>query len=154
MVIAALISPIMVLKPSRRQKTILVLREEARRRGLQVQVMADAITDSEGHNVTSVRYFVPWLAKDLDRAGSKPWLLMRDAGRGRASRWSGWRWQTNEAPQHHQSAIDKVIFEMPNSVNAVSADGQGLGVYWREHGGASSVHEIEKSIKIIYSKII
>ena len=153
MVIAALISPIMVLKPSRRQKTILVLREEARRLGLQVQVMGDTVTGCDDENATSVRYFIPWLAKDLNRAGSKHWLLVRGAGRGRPSRWSGWRWQNDEAPQHHQNAIDKVIFEMPNSVNVVSVDGQGLGMHWREQGSADSVHEIGKIIKIIYIEI-
>ena len=143
----------MVFKPSRQQKAIVILREEARRRGLNVQVMADAVTDSDGQNETSVRYFIPWLAKDLNRAGSKHWLLMRDGGRGRPSSWSGWRWQNDSAPPHHQNAIDKVIFEMPNSVNAVSMDGQGLGVHWREHGSAEAVHEIEEIIKTIYLEI-
>ena len=120
---------------------------------MNVQVMADAVTDGDGQNATSIRYFIPWLAKDLNRAGSKHWLLMRDGGRGRPSSWSGWRWQNDSAPPHHQNAIDKVIFEMPNSVNAVSMDGQGLGVHWREHGSAEAVHEIEEIIKTIYLEI-
>lgn len=153
-VVGALISPFMVLKPSPRQKTILKIRQRAQQRGLQVQVMAEAITDQEGLNPTAIRYYVPWLAKDLAQAGSSSWLLVRDQGRGRAARWQGWSWPGAEAPAHHQKAIDKVIGALPNGVNAVSNDGQGLGVYWQEPDGLDLIDEIEAKIKIIYQNII
>ncbi len=153
-VIAALISPLLALKPTRRQKHILSLREEARKRGLQVQVMTESIVDEDGENSTSIRYFVPWLAKDLQQVGSDQWLLVRDRGRGPPSKWVGWRWFKQEAPQHHQVAIDKMVFDLPNEVNALSVNGQGVGVYWQESGDIDLLSKIDKNIKNIYSNII
>ena len=154
-VIAALVSPLMVLKPTRRQKHVLNLREEARKRGLQVQVMAESVVDEDGENPTSIRYFVPWLAKDLQQLGSEQWLLVRDRGRGGApSKWVGWRWFQQEAPQQHQLAIDKMLFDLPDEVNALSVNGQGVGVYCQESVGIDLLGKIDKSIKDIYSYII
>ena len=153
-VVAALISPFMVLKPSLRQKTILQIRQRAREQGLQVQVMAEAIADQEGLNPTSIRYFVPWLAKDLAQAGSSSWLLVRDQGRGRVAQWQGWCWSGIEAPAHHQKAIDQVIAILPKGVNAVSVGGQGIGVYWQEPDRLDLIDEVEAKIKIIYQNII
>ncbi len=152
-VIAALVSPFMVLKPSLRQKTILNVRQRAREKGLQVHVMAEAVADQKGLNPTSIRYFVPWLAKDLAQAGSIPWLLVRDQGRGRVAQWKGWCWLGTEAPVHHQDAVDKVIATLPNGVNAVSVDGQGIGVYWQELDDPDLIDEIQAKIKIIYQNI-
>lgn len=116
--------------------------------------MAEAIADQDGLNPTSIRYFVPWLAKDLAQAGSSSWLLVRDQGRGRAAQWPGWCWPGIEAPAHHQKAIDKVIATLPNDVNAVSVDGQGIGVYWQESDSLDLIDEVEAKIKIIYRNII
>ncbi|MBV1931537.1 MAG: hypothetical protein KUG71_07455 [Porticoccaceae bacterium] len=116
--------------------------------------MAEAIADQEGLNPTSIKYFVPWLAKDLAQAGSSSWLLVRDQGRGRVAQWPGWCWPGIEAPAHHQKAIDKVIAALPNGVNALSVDGQGIGIYWQEPDSLDLIDEIEAKIKIIYLSII
>ena len=149
----------MVLKPSRRQKTILHLRERARQQGLQVQVMAEPVADGNGNNPTSIRYFLPWLAKDLEQASFGYWLLVRDQGRGRISPWQGWRWHKNEAVAHQQLALATVVAALPDSVNAVSLDGQGIGVYWQERSapesdGVDLVDEIEEKVRGIYLQIV
>ena len=152
-VIAALISPFMVLKPSQRQKTILTLRELARQRGLQVQVMAEPVRDGDGQNPASMRYYRPWRAKDLGQSDLGPWLLVRDQGRGQRSPWRGWRWVQREAPLHHQGAIANVVSELPDSVNAVSVDRQGIGVYWQELNSADLIDEIDAKITKMYDHI-
>ena len=153
MVIAALISPLMALKPSRRQKKLVALRDAARQCGLQVQVCADAIYDEDGNNPTSTRYYVPWLAKDLEGDVLKPWLLVRSSPRGRPSVWSGWCWHRHEASPRHQAALANIVFELPKTVNGVSADSKGIGVYWQESDSVSSLLELEEQIKKMYRNI-
>ena len=149
MVIAVLVSPLMVLKPSRRQKHIVALREEARRLGLQVQIMANGVTGIGDGYTPVVRYQLPWLAKDLQGDGFSTWLLIRDDGRGETSQWPGWRWFGVAAPQTEQLAITELVRELPGNLNGLSIDTQGVGVYWSELGELASVGKIDAILREI-----
>lgn len=139
----------MVLKPSRRQKQIVALREEARRCGLQVQFSLDTVSDETGRHSASVRYLLPWLAKDLEHVDTQHWLLIRDNGRGLPSSWVGWRWQGRQAPVSCQQAIVEGLADLPDTVNGLCSNAQGMGAYWQERGELEEVAIIDKALRKI-----
>jgi hypothetical protein len=151
---SAMLASLMVFKPTRRQKQIIALRDEARRLGMQIQVVANVIVDQDVLDRSSVWYFLPWRAAQLEKLDTSYWLLLRDKNSHVRSDYPGWRWYGNKAPAAHRSAIGKVMDELPEYVGGLSGDERGLGIYWREQGDFDKVCEIKENIDKIINNII
>lgn len=149
-----MIASLMVLKPTRRQKQIIALREEARRLGMQIQIITNFAVDQNVLDRSSVWYFLPWHARQLEKVDTSYWLLIRDEQGSSQSDYPGWRWYRNKAPADYLSAIANIVNELPEYVSALSADERGMGLYWSERGEIDQVRKIKNKIDKIVSNII
>ncbi len=148
-----MISPFLAFRPSRRQKHIAALREEARRCGLRVQIVPEATADQNDRSPVAVRYLLPWLAKTTGQTDFAHWVLVRNYSRGQPSSWPDWRWFKNEAPGNQRQAIAKGLSVLPGEVSGLSGDGQGLSIYWQERGGVEQVQIIAEALLTIRQAI-
>lgn len=148
-----MIAPMLAFKPSRRQKHIVALREEARRCGLRVQIVPDATAEQNVRSPVAVRYLLPWTMSETGQAESRHWVLVRNPGRGQPSSWPDWRWLKKEAPDKQQQAIAKGLSVLPEEVNGLCGDEQGLSIYWQERGGVEQVQVIAGALRAIHQAI-
>lgn len=119
LVIAMLVSPIAWLIPSTSQKRIEAMREEARKRGFHVQLVALPQTRREQVRkqdvVQGACYRLPWRE---DLRCSREGLFMRDQ-------------VPEERPQDWPEAC---FAALPTSVVALDSNRLGTAMYWREQG--------------------
>jgi hypothetical protein len=150
LVMAVLIAPIMALKPSRRQKQIVMLRDQARRLGMHVQFVLEPITDVNDLHPASVRYMLP-RKKEYDEGEQRfeSWFLVRDNGNGRPSRWPGWLWRGQVPSCDDQTDLEETLLAVPADVNGLCSDRQGLSAYWQERGGPEEIETIKMILKNI-----
>lgn len=148
-----MISPFLAFRPSRRQKHIAALREEARRCGLRVQIVPDATAEQNDRSPVAVRYLLPWAVTEEGQTGAGQWVLVRNYSRGQPSIWPDWRWFKNEAPGKLQQAVASGLSVLPEAVSGLAGDNQGLSIYWQERGGVEQVQIIAQALLTIRQAI-
>ncbi len=128
LVLCMLLGPILFLKPSPRQLQLAQLRARAPKLGLKVHMAQLA---GEERAV----YQLPWPAGKERYAGPE-WCLERKAYKHEIHIGQYWYWVESSVPE---SAVIRVLTaqvpNLPDSINGVAADRNGLSCYWNERGG-------------------
>ena len=154
-ILAIILSPILGMRQSPRQKLITELRQTAKRQGLQVNLSrpADA-REGEGRLDTAV-YRLPWpidsRSSGLRRA--EEWLLVRDTRRGDKSEWDDWNWLTLPVADELLSAVGQAVTQLKAEFSALEASSDGLSVYWQEQGTAGDVERVALILKQLQQQI-
>ncbi|MCB1678498.1 MAG: hypothetical protein KDI16_07425 [Halioglobus sp.] len=131
-VIALALAPLVHFVPSKRQREQARLREYAAVHGLFVEFRQLPETGRAAAARQSGRI------GDTIYYGKR--LTPRQAGSVQAGAWrrdaQGWRSVRGGA------TVPAALEQLPPAILAASADGHSCGVYWREVGGAETVHQI------------
>ncbi|HBD11533.1 MAG TPA: hypothetical protein DCZ13_05250 [Porticoccaceae bacterium] len=142
LVLGALLSSFTMLRPTPRQKQIAALRETARERGMYVRVVAR----EPGERPGGVVYGRFWLAGELTRDRAV-WRLERAAS-GLPSELPEWRWAGKGAPISAET-LAKLVADLPQDVDVIFTDEQGVGVCWRERGGAEAFSRVDEALRML-----
>lgn len=135
-VFCATIGPILMLKPSPRQRAVAQLRQQALGLGLKVGIV------SLGKDLTPV-YRWEWPKSNKTQYGDTAWRLERKSYQHDIHLADYWYWSDSERPsQAVIDVIEQALLTVPERVKAVSADGRGLGCFWSEQGGESVLEAI------------
>jgi len=151
--ILAVLSPLMWLRPSPGQVRISRLRQRASQLGLRVQLVPAADAAEDDRRPSAVRYLMPLTTATGADPVAGDWVLLRSERRGRPSDWPGWRWLRGEAPVATGAVLARAVTSLPNDVQAISRDQQGLSVYWLEKGAAEDLELIYCELSNIYKSI-
>jgi hypothetical protein len=143
LVIGLAIAPLLHFLPSKRQRALASLREQAAVAGLFVEFRdlpgADREYRRQPANIRQVIYYgvrLPPSRDDGPRSGS--WR-QRDQG-----------WQ----PLDGAGVPAFALTEMPPGILAGSVDESSCGVYWREEGDATAVDEIIRLLGVWREEIV
>ncbi|HLS97590.1 MAG TPA: hypothetical protein VK018_02605 [Porticoccaceae bacterium] len=155
LVVLMVVSPLLWLRQTPGQARITAFRNRALQLGLKVQMVPRADADPADRQPDAVRYLKPLVP---DSRGAMPvmdhsWILLRDPRRGRESPFPGWRWFRDEAPAAIHPAIAACLRELPESVGALRADGQGLSAYWRETGTLDDVARLARALDGLFPQL-
>lgn len=143
-VIALALAPIMALKPSKRQKQQVAMRDRARTCGLQVQVCQLPQThrqqvrqeDSE----SGVAYRLLW-RHPLAKFKAIHFLLLREEK------------EPNKAPVAIVDALQETLAALPASVMAVEFTDIGLAAFWQEEGEPGQVEQIAAQLQSLRERL-
>lgn len=142
---AMMLGPILIMRPSRWQKRLASMRQEANTQGFQVQM-----SHFDGESVAV--YERPWprgtVQEDRQRGRLSEWMLMRRNYNHELHLAGVWQWQDGQRPPEAvQSWLAEALTELPESVVAVRATKLGFGCYWQESGGMDVFHAILRWIR-------
>lgn len=136
-VIALIVGPVMMLRPTPEQKNREALRAIAAAKGIRftIKKLPQQATEMESPAPTSVYFFAP-----VNHQESDDWLLLRATYSHEILYLRGWEWQGDvRPPAAEQEVLKKYLPLMSDDVRAVSAGSQGICVYWHEKGGEAAL---------------
>lgn len=143
LVIAMMVGPVMLIQPSRRQRRLANLRAVAVVHGLKVRMkwMPDGNVRA-GQQVAL--YYQNW---PDNKTLKNTWLLARQPYSHGLHFAENWDW-TNEraASPEWQETIRRALPALPDSVVAVEAASQSLGLCWLEQTGEKSAEQATAEI--------
>lgn len=141
LVMAIIVSPMLWLRQTPRQKLISAMRQAAAREGFHIRLVnpPDA-REGEGH-LEYVSYTLPWRGKTPQEPlpRMEKWLLVYETRRGDPSPWTGWQWLGREANPAINDVIGNVIGKLPTGVKGLEASAAGLSIYWQERGEVADI---------------
>ena len=140
LVVAAILSPVMWLKQSPRQKNKSILRDAARKRSLQVSLdrRPDARDDETSLTVVCYKLYCG------DNCSADTWVLHRHSHRGWESEWEPWRWFENQASSLWDPILTNIVHDLPAGVTAVMSKDNYVGMVWDEIGGLDQLQIIDE----------
>ena len=144
-VILMLVSPILWMRSSPRQRHIESLREFARSTGMQVILHRRPDAREDEDRLETVCYRLPWRGF----RPNKNWVLHRHSQRGWESRFSDWHWFIAEAHEDLAEPLLVATTSMPESVSAVLCSASGIGVTWAEREDTEALATILHSLSIL-----
>jgi len=148
LVLAIILSPLMGLRQSPRQKLVAALRGCAKQHGLQVKLSQPAGARPGEGRLDTVIYRLPW-ATDSKPSGlrrAEQWLLLHESKRGDQSPWNKWRWMTLPVTDELLPEIGKVVEQLGETFSALEASQDGLSVYWQEYGEETDVEQLAQAL--------
>lgn len=151
-VLALIISPIVALRSSPRQKKLEALRRLAQSHGIGVKLARRPDARDDETALDSVSYRLPWGQEAPDDIRS--WTLVQNSGRGMEAEWPGWRWFKGPAPASMIAALDEVVAMLPAGVSGLKVDSSGLALYWDEEGSDADVEAIVKALQRLRSIVL
>jgi uncharacterized membrane protein YccC len=157
-VLAIILSPLLSLRQSPRQKQITLLRQCATRKGLRVTLSRPlGAREGEGRMDTAV-YRLPWA---VDSVGStirraEQWQLVHNNGKGSESVWGEWRWLTLPPGEELFPAISQLLEPaeaLSQKISGLEACAKGVAVYWQEEGSEQDVNDIAEALTCLRDEI-
>ena len=146
--LAVVMSPLLWMKSSPRQRQIAQCREVARSLALNVSLHRRPDARDSEQRLDMIFYWLRWKqAVEL-----KPWVLHRFSRRGWESSYQGWRWISGQASLEWEQSIALAVSSLPSGVSAILVNGSGVGVLWDERGDAVAVHKIHNCIETLRKK--
>ncbi len=134
--IALVVGPVMMFKPSRRDRQLATLRQSAALEGVVVRLRELEVS---GEKQAIAEYFLPFHDK---RATRNDWLLIQHSFTHELHFSQHWTWENSQkqaATDVHRRLKDQ-ISTMPESILGVGATSAGVYLLWRERG--VSVEEV------------
>ena len=136
--VAMIVGPIMMLRPSPRQKQITQLRSLAAQRGLRVQMLDNPVKSAPstrpGAKAKAVAAYCMQLQIDADSPlNEQRWMLVRapfahDIHLGKIWDWAN---PSDTAPIAEEPLL-AYLQQLPETVLALRQDGKGLSLLWSE----------------------
>lgn len=133
--LALALGPVMMFKPSPRDRQLASLRGHANRQGIWVALATGGIVELKG----SARYAMPWAHKQLK---AQRWSLVRKSYTHGLHLADYWAWDGEAAPAVLIPLLEPFVASLPESVVALSAGPEGLSVNWREHGDVALLQSL------------
>ena len=141
-VILTIISPLLWMRSSPRQKHIDHLRSYARTAGIQVILHRRPDARDDEVRLETVCYRLPWRGLEV----ADHWVIHRYSQRGWESLFSGWRWFQGEVENGFSEGLGEAIVGMPESASAILCNASGIGVTWGEREDTQAVAAICASL--------
>ncbi|HSG61915.1 MAG TPA: hypothetical protein VLA24_10860 [Pseudomonadales bacterium] len=144
LVVAAVIGPVMWLRPNPREKQLLRLRAAARQAGLHVHLRALPPNHGEGDRTVEpaiMAYIRPWT--EQERKSTLPERFTLPCVEGE---WQCYRSRNRLTPEH--------FVNMPDSCRLLEVNSEGVIVYWRERGDESRVQSLAAAMEHISSTLL
>ncbi|MGS2723369.1 hypothetical protein ACVBEJ_06455 [Porticoccus sp. GXU_MW_L64] len=146
-VLALILSPIIGLKSSPRQKKLETLRRCASAAGLHVKLARRPDARDDERDLDSVSYLLPWGGNAPE--GLRPWVLTHNSRRGMEAQWSNWRWFQGPAELSIEESLGQLLPSLPSGVTGLVASRQGLAVHWLEQGEEGDVCALVDVLKTL-----
>ncbi|MDO3386397.1 hypothetical protein QWI17_11160 [Gilvimarinus sp. SDUM040013] len=136
LVVAMVVGPVAMLRPSPAQKKRDALRLRARQLGVAVHLRlppsAATATEKASHMA----------AYCIHHKGVGCWQLVRASFAHEIHLNEWWQFQAAKPGQAVRNFLSQTIDELPRGVVAVTAQGQEVAVYWKEWGEAGNVDQL------------
>lgn len=133
-----MVSPLLWMRQSPRQRLITEHRQLARSRGVQVSLHVRPEARQDETRLEAVCYRLPWTEKTTP----SEWVLHRYSERGWNSDFSGWNWAIHQAQDRCNNVLGEALQDMPSGVKAVVSDKRGLALFWDERGTRSDCEKV------------
>ena len=146
-VVALVVGPMMMMRPSPAQKNKENLRATAFAKGIRISVknLPQLTTDIEKPAPVPVYFFAP-----TDHHLDDDWFLLRTSYAHDLHFLQWWEWQGDLRPTTaEQAALEAYLPSLPDSVRAVSMGSKGVCVYWQEQGGDPVLQQIIKLLEVL-----
>ena len=155
LVFAIIVSPMLWLRQTPRQKLVTAMRQQAARAGIHVSLVRPPDAREGEGRLEFVKYSLPWLPKttSLPLPRMEKWLLVRQTRRGDPSPWADWQWLGREANPVIHDAIGAALQALPQSVSALEASAAGLSIYWQERGELADIEGINSQLTTLREAI-
>lgn len=155
LVLAIILSPLLGMRSSPRQKLVADLRRCAVSNGLQIKLSRLAGAREGEGRLDSVLYRLRWLkdTKPSTLRRGEEWLLIRGGHRGDAAPWGEWRWLSLPPALELQAAIGVAVEALTGDITGFEASREGLAVYWRERGESADVKQLAEALKKLQKSI-
>lgn len=148
LMVALVLSSLMWIRPSPRQKHLAQMRSAALAQGLQVQLStAPDARPGEGR----LDYALYLLPRRNDGPTPPDWLLVKGSRRGDPSPWPEWRWLDKAAPVVYQQPIAEALLRLPEDAVGLVSNRRGVGLYWQERSDLEAVQSIGKTLLALRS---
>lgn len=143
LVLAMMIGPVLMMKPSPRDRRIAQLRAHATNMGLRVSLQ-------RLEQDTFAVYELPWAREDNTKLVGVDWMLERRtyAHEIHFADWWQWRGQ-GRPPAAVLPLLQTKMTVLPEGVPAVEATRLGLRCYWSETGGEQRLVELADWLKSV-----
>ncbi|RYY75654.1 MAG: hypothetical protein EOO52_09755 [Gammaproteobacteria bacterium] len=143
--VALVLGPVMMMRPNPAQKRKELMRLAARAEGVQYSVrnLPRQADEAEKPDPIAV-YFLP----PTEAGSSQSWMLLRTRYQHDIHFLGWWAWRDGNRPTDaEENVLRGYLVNLPESVKAVSAGTEGIGVYWDETGGEPVLNEILQLLK-------
>lgn len=140
-VFCLLVGPILMLKPSPRQRQLAAFRAQGIALGLKVST---EVLDGKPYTV----YAAPWPEEHGFRFAAAPWTLMRKPYEHAIHVARVWDFSDqNRASDGERASITELLEGLPTSVMGVGVSPRGLAVYWLEKGSPEELDKLASMLK-------
>ena len=144
LVIAMAVGPVMLMQPSKAQKRLAALRQEATKLGLTVG--ASPVKAPDG--IVCWAYWLSMAEKNIH----EPVMLERknyEHGLHIAQYWSVKQGDSADLP----TSVAEMLMLLPSSVHMLEVNEHAIGAHWSEQGGIKVLTEIAKTLRSIETKV-
>lgn len=149
-VVALALGPIMMMRPSPRQRQLARMRALAQKRGFVVR-MAHNPMEGTDSGVLAI-YSIPWPQGGFI---SPPWLLLKKNYNHDIHFYQHWDWQgSNKAHELWQSELRQGLQRLPPAIVALECNTLGLGCFWSEKCGSKSETQMVDELYGVLSDIM
>ncbi|MDZ7923519.1 MAG: hypothetical protein U5M23_05550 [Marinagarivorans sp.] len=145
LVVVMLVGPIMMMQPSKSQKRLAALRQEAVTLGLHVN--SSTLKETDGGSC-----WFYWLALP-EKSTMAPLFLARKPYAHGLHVAQFWAIESGVVDSRFQPALEACLGALPESVLGLGIDAKALGVHWTESGGQdvlvalnSELHQLQKAL--------
>jgi hypothetical protein len=146
-VVALVVGPVMMMRPSPAQKNKERLRAIAFAKGIRISVrnLPQQATESEKPAPVPVYFFAPTV-HHLD----DDWFLLRTSHAHDLHFLGWWEWHDKlRATEDEQAVLKQYLPLLPESVRAVSMGSKGVCVYWQEQGGDEVLQKVIRLLEAL-----
>jgi hypothetical protein len=156
-ILALIIGPILALIPSPRQKEQTAFRNEAKSRGISVELCSIEDPDPNPDNYLSatgkrldpvIKCIAYRIARKRplhwQRAARIHWKLIQTQGARLADLPDGWKWHEPavELAEVSRQSLIRCLPQLPDDVIAVEESNYVVSVYWHEKGGTDALEGV------------
>ena len=134
LVLAMMLGPVLLLKPNKRQDQLAKMRSEALSLGMKVSM-------GKLQEPVAV-YTMSWPASPNTYYGDAEWLLQRKNYQHPIHLNGVWDWHDSQAKDAVVKKLVDSLDSLPDSVQAITATRNGLGLYWQEKGGQPQLQNL------------
>lgn len=145
-VVALAVGPVMMFQPNASERRLARLRQRAAELKMRVSLMHGKSPELE-HTAC---YSCYWRHKSLT---GQYWQLLRKGFAHGIHLADVWSWEGEPATSDLHPVIEQFLKELPDTVQALIASPQGLGVAWRERGDVEQVELINEKILSLQEKL-
>lgn len=148
LIVVLMLMPMSMLKPSARQKHLVLLREAARRLGIKVTLLPQEITAGLRLEGAAYRWIRP---ADAPALPGYFCLLRRVEGRERGERWNeAWDLVCGQQRQMQapwRAGLNQWLQVLPEDAQAVEWGSAGVTLWWGERSDVAGLERVDQRVR-------